>query len=308
VPDDVTVAVVVKDRRALMARCLDSLFAQVGAAPQIVVVDNESTDGTYDDLVGHADAGRIRLLREPGSLGHIRNVAAAAAATPIVAFTDSDCECAPDWLDQLTSPFLDANVVVVQGRTIPAEPDLDPFPVTQRIEHFSGRFEACNIAYRRDALLAAGGFDAAIGQYGEDTAAGWRVRDRGGLAKFAETAVVRHAVTYPGRRALLHRARSYAAWPALVSEHPQIRDELLWQRLFLRRRSAAFDAAVLGAGLAVASRRWGPLALAAPYVAMRRPKQATRAAVTDAVTAAGFDAAVFAALVAGSIRARTLVL
>jgi GT2 family glycosyltransferase len=306
--DDVTVAVVVKDRRALMARCLESLFSQEGVRPRIVVVDNCSTDGTYDDLLRHADAGRIQLLRDAGGLGRIRNVALAAASTTVVAFTDSDCECHASWLRELIAPFEDATVDVVQGRTVPAGPDTDPFPHTQRIEKFSGRFEACNIAYRRASLADADGFDESVGQFGEDTAAGWRVCDRGGRAVFVDAAVVEHAVTYPGRRALLRRARGYAAWPALVGHHPAIRRDLLWHRLFLRPTSAAFDAASLGVLVALSTRRLRPLALALPYAVIRRPHDAGREAITDTLTAALFDAVVCTALVCGSIRARTLVL
>ena len=47
---------------------------------------------------------------------------------------------------------------------------------------------------------------------------------------------------------------------------PELRDELLFGRLFLSRRSAAFDAAVVGAAVALASRSRLPLVAAFPYL------------------------------------------
>lgn len=305
---DVTVAVVVKDRRALMADCLVALFHQQSPAGEIVVVDNASRDGTYEDLQEHAAAGRIRLFRAAGSLGRIRNVAVREAVCPLVAFTDSDCRPRSDWLRHLVEPFADDAVAVVQGRTVPAGSTRDPFPVTQHIERYSGRFEACNIAYRRDRLLAAGGFDADIGSFGEDAAAGWRVLDAGGRAAFAGDAVVEHVVTYPGTRWWLRRSWSYRAWPHLVCRHPGIRRELLWHRLFLQSRSAAFDAAAIGTALAAGRRRWWPMLLTVPYLAMSVPRESSRLAWSCTARATLIDAARCAALVAGSIEAGTVVL
>ena len=42
--------VVVKDRRDMMADCLDALAVQEGVDYDVVVIDNGSTDGTYEML------------------------------------------------------------------------------------------------------------------------------------------------------------------------------------------------------------------------------------------------------------------
>jgi hypothetical protein len=83
---------------------------------------------------------------------------------------------------------------------------------------------------------------------------------------------------------------------------PELRQTFFWQRLFLTQRSAAFDLALAGAVLAAATRRPWPLALAVPYARMARRRP--RAWPVDVAA----DAVGLASLLAGSARARSLVL
>ena len=244
----VTVCVVVKDRRELMRRCLDAVLAQ--QPDEVVVVDNGSRDGTWEMLQEAAAATPgLRLAQDEGSLGHIRNLAARTASSDVVAFTDSDCRPRPGWLEAGRAALVDG-VGVVQGRTLPERTPTARWSATQDITAFSQLFEACNVFYRRDALLAAGGFDEAVGFFGEDTAAGWAVERAGWQSAWAPEAVVEHVVTEPGLAWHLRRARGYSNWPALLRAFPEKRD-LLWHGWFLRRRSAEADAALLGLGAAL---------------------------------------------------------
>jgi glycosyltransferase involved in cell wall biosynthesis len=304
----VTACVVVKDRRELMMRCLDSLLAQRRPVDEIVVVDNGSTDGTLEALQARAaDNPAVTVAVDTGSLGRARNTAARLATGDIVAFTDSDCVADPDWVAAGIATFTDDHVGVVQGRTMPEQQPTVRWSATQDIASPSGLFEACNIFYRRRALLAAGGFDEEVGFFGEDTAAGWAVLRAGWRDGWAPDAVVRHVVTTPGLGWHLRRARGYANWPALVRRFPERRAQL-WHGVFLRQRSAEADAVLVGIVLAAALRRRWPLAAAAPFVLRHRPKRLNRRALADAAGSAAFDLAVSAALVRGSLRERTPVL
>src|SRR5687768_7427373 len=68
---------------------------------EVVVVDNNSTDGTAG-VVALFEDRRIRLIDEPRQgLSYARNAGLAAARAPIVAFTDDDVEVAPDWVETI---------------------------------------------------------------------------------------------------------------------------------------------------------------------------------------------------------------
>ncbi|MBV9291703.1 MAG: glycosyltransferase [Frankiales bacterium] len=304
----VSVCVVVKDRRELMLRCLDSIVTQFHAAAEIVVVDNGSTDGTFEAMAEAAGTvPNLRVVQDTGTLGRARNTAVRTATCDIVAFTDSDCTAEPDWLSAGLAPFADEEVGVVQGRTVPEHPPVARWSATQDIAEPSGLFEACNVFYRRRALISAGGFDEEVGFFGEDTAAGWSVLRAGWRDGWAPDAVVSHVVTTPGLGWHLRRARGYANWPSLLRRFPERRD-LLWHGLFLRRRSAETDLALAGAVTAILLRRPEPLAALLPFAWRHRPRGVNRRALADSAGAAAFDLAVSAALLHGSLRERTPVL
>ncbi|MGH3743880.1 MAG: glycosyltransferase family 2 protein [Mycobacteriales bacterium] len=303
----VSVCVVVKDRRALMLRCLDAVLAQRPAPDEVVVVDNGSSDGTLEAL--QEQAGRdphLVVVSDRGTLGAARNTAVRTARSELVAFTDSDCRPRAGWLAAATAAMTDG-IGVVQGRTVPETTPTVRWSATQDIGAPTGLFEACNVVYRREALLAAGGFAEAVGFFGEDTAAGWAVQRAGWRDAWAPQAVVEHVVTTPGFRWHLRRAGGYANWPALLAAFPEKRD-ILWHRLFLRRRSAEADAALLGTLAAALLRSPVPLVAAAPFAWRHRPHGRSRDAVLDAGSAAVFDLAISIALLRGSVAARTPVL
>lgn len=82
------------------------------------MVDNNSTDGSAAIIRKHP---RIKLLAEqkPGAYA-ARNRGVAAANGKIIAFTDSDCVPASDWLDEIASAMADPETRIVIGRHQPA--------------------------------------------------------------------------------------------------------------------------------------------------------------------------------------------
>jgi mycofactocin system glycosyltransferase len=114
---EVTVVIPVRDRHAELARCL----AGLEKTPRVIVVDDGSRDPEAVAKVA-AEAG-ASVLRRPvnGGPAAARNTGLAAAATPLVAFLDSDCVPRPGWLDALLPHFADPVVGAVAPRIVPHE-------------------------------------------------------------------------------------------------------------------------------------------------------------------------------------------
>ena len=307
----VTVAVVTRNQSALLAACLSAVDGQTFADAELLVVDNASTDDTSSCVEVHAQTSRlaVRLVRQEGPIGEARQRAVDEARGDLLAFTDTDCRPDAGWLAAAVAHFSDEAVDVVQGRTLPAGPT-HRWCATQHIERFTDLYETCNIVYRVDALRRAGGFDPDWGFLGEDTVAGWRVRRLGGIGRYEPNALVRHEVLPGGFRWHMRRASGYGTFNALVRRFPEMRRELLWNRYFLRRRTAEFDAFVTGVAIAGATRRWRGAALGAALAmpALRRHRPARAGGLLASVQMLAFDAIVCAALLRGSVRDRTLVL
>lgn len=87
---------------ATIAACLDSLLAQTGPpADEIIVVDS-SCDDTPDIVSRYPHVTLIHLdaKTDPGTA---RNLGIHTAVGDILAFIDSDCVAAPDWLEKIAS-------------------------------------------------------------------------------------------------------------------------------------------------------------------------------------------------------------
>jgi glycosyltransferase involved in cell wall biosynthesis len=117
------------NRAASLPQALGALLRQ-SADPtsyEVVVVDNNSTDGTANVVAQH-DRRRVRLVAESRQgLSYARNAGLQAARAPIVAFTDDDVEVAPDWVETiLTVMARHPEIEGVGGRVLPSWQDGRP--------------------------------------------------------------------------------------------------------------------------------------------------------------------------------------
>ncbi|HVL96600.1 MAG TPA: glycosyltransferase [Solirubrobacteraceae bacterium] len=302
---EVTVLVPVRDRRERMLRCLDALLAQDHPSYEIVVLDNESADGTGDACRAVAARSRVpvRVERVSGTLGRVRNAGARLARGRALAFTDSDCLPAPGWLTAgVRALDADPGCGVVCGRTIPEHPPQRPWAAYVAVPEFSWRFESCNVFFRADAFRDSAGFDEVVGDGWEDTAAGFDLLRRGWRAGWAPDALVRHDVTYPGFWWKVRREQRQRNLAGVVGRYPEIRRRLLFGRVFFDRRSAAFFGAAVG--LALGRRVPAARLLALPYVPFfLRPLRPLRIVQT-----AIYDASLHVALLRGALRYRRFLL
>jgi glycosyltransferase involved in cell wall biosynthesis len=118
-----SVVVSTYNRADRLPPALASLLCQTGdIAYEVIVVDNNSSDGTSDVIAGIAASdSRVRHVFEPRQgLSHGRNAGIARARASIVAFTDDDVRVAPDWVAQIRKTFDEhRDVGYVGGRVLP---------------------------------------------------------------------------------------------------------------------------------------------------------------------------------------------
>lgn len=179
---NVSVILPTYNRAALLRSAIGALLQQTAAADtyEIVVVDNNSTDGTAD-LLASIDDGRLRAIREPRQgLSFARNSGLAAARGAIVALTDDDVETPRDWIASIAAALAARpDVDAVGGRVLPAWPDDKPRWLTR--EHWAplalqdhgdadrvfdrstpvGLIGA-NVAFRRDVFERIGAFSPRV--------------------------------------------------------------------------------------------------------------------------------------------------
>jgi glycosyltransferase involved in cell wall biosynthesis len=121
-----SVIVPTRNRSSELATCLASLAQQTLAADafEVIVVDNASEDATMEvvtQAVGAFPTHTIRYLFEevPGLLSG-RHRGAMAASGEILVFIDDDIQAAQDWLAAIVNSYVDRDVRLVGGRSLPA--------------------------------------------------------------------------------------------------------------------------------------------------------------------------------------------
>jgi glycosyltransferase involved in cell wall biosynthesis len=308
----ISVIVPVYNAESTVRKTIAALAAQaVEDSYEVIFVDGGSTDGTRE-LLAAAAGDSLTLLhnpeREPASA---RNIGARSAHGPVLAFTDSDCEPTPGWLQAGRSALVDADIV--QGKVLPVTHH-GPFDRTLGVVAEDGLYETANLFVRRETFDRVGGFIAIPGlpvAFGEDTSFVWRARRLGARTVFADDALVHHAVVARGIRAYVHELGRRAYFPQLVAHVPELRRTFLHHRLFLTPATLRFDVALAGLTVAVAGRRPAAMLATLPYASDVFAQAAKHPRRYRARLVAGFiagDAFSFGVLALGSIRARRLVI
>jgi GT2 family glycosyltransferase len=199
---------------------LRSLSLQSFQDYEVVLVDDCSQDGT----TRIAQSYPHRLLQMPKNRGpaHCRNEGARSAVGEVLAFTDSDCEVALNWLEHMNHHFRKEDTDAIMGRLVLKSSTFlgDSisalgFPAGGSIgfeniwkvdkEGFTDSLSSCNCAVRASLFQKIGGFDESFPYAGgEDSLFAYHLRKAGSRIRFCPD-----VVAYHGARNTL---RSFLRW------------------------------------------------------------------------------------------------
>ncbi len=196
-----SVVVITRDRRPELMETLARLLA-LPERPPVVLVDNDSSDGTADAVEQRYPT--VDVVRLPHNLGAAgRTVGVRRARTPYVAFSDDDSwwargalEPAADILDR--APRL---AVLAARVLVGPEERLDPVCLAMRnspLGDVAGvgprvlGFIACGAVVRRSAYLEVGGFHPRYGVGGEEMLLAVDLAERGWECAYVDDVVAHH--------------------------------------------------------------------------------------------------------------------
>jgi O-antigen biosynthesis protein len=194
-----TVIVCTFNGSATIRECLEGLRRLAYPNYDVVVVNDGSSDSTADIVMEYC----VNLVTTPNQgLSHARNIGLAAATGEFVAYIDDDAFPEPNWLNYLAASFLASRHAAIGGPNV--EPPGSGF-VASCVAHSPGgpthvlitdelaeHIPGCNMAFRRKALEAIGGFDPVFRTAGDDVDVCWRIQERGWTLGFCPAAMVWH--------------------------------------------------------------------------------------------------------------------
>jgi glycosyltransferase involved in cell wall biosynthesis len=168
-PADISVIIPAYNAERTIRACLDALLRQTRPPFEIIVVDS-SQDATARIIPQEYPQVRLVHLPQQTYPGPARNLGVRLACRPIIAFTDADCAVEPGWLEGIAQRHHqgwravggsirvgDPGSAIAWAGHMMEFREFLPTGAPRRVAHIP----SCNIAYRREDLLATGGFPEA---------------------------------------------------------------------------------------------------------------------------------------------------
>lgn len=219
----VSVVVPFRDAAGTLPRLFAALDAQrlPADAFEVILVDDASKDEgpALASAWTARSPRRRRLVRGTGAgPASARNAGIALARGDWIAFTDGDVVPDERWLEALVAARDTAGAI--EGSVLPEGNGVRGnahYVANER----GGIYITANMAYRRDVLERAGGFDERFrAPFLEDSDLAFRVLDMGVDIPFVPAVLVRHPVVAVGPLAALRGARKLRWLPLLARKHP----------------------------------------------------------------------------------------
>ena len=176
----VSIIVIVRNESLHIKKCLDAILSQSYKNFELILIENNSTDGTLEIIESYKDE-RIKLFcsNKDSGYGNLRNYAIKKTTGKYIFFTDGDCTPHYDWINQGLKIFQNEDCVGVEGRTF-YESESSVTVSSHYIQRIKPKgYLTCNVAYNKESLLQVGCFDSNFKHIYEDRDLGMRIKKIG---------------------------------------------------------------------------------------------------------------------------------
>ena len=189
-----TVLITTKDRKEDLRTALRSCMKQT-ADPEVIVVDDGSTDGTAKMV--KEEFPSVRLLRKEKSGGYItaRNLGTEMASGDIVFSIDDDAAFStPHVVEQTLSDFTRSEIgaVAIPYVDVQASTETNQQPPDTNSVYCAFSFRGTAYAVRRQTFLDLGGYREHFVHQGEEMDLCIRMLDAGSVVRLGTADVINH--------------------------------------------------------------------------------------------------------------------
>jgi glycosyltransferase involved in cell wall biosynthesis len=214
------VVIPTRNRATLLAQCLHALAHNTMASEVEVIVIDDGSDVPLDHHVAPSRLN-VTFVRLNGvGPAAARNAGIAQAHAPVVFFTDDDTLPSENWIEAALA-YLDKHPACVGVSGPVRSRPWDPLTEHSIVTKAHGHHWTCNIAYRRDTLVALCGFRDSVFRFAhaEDWDLGLRALAYGQIG-FEEHMNVIHTPRAMPLKAVYRQARLVRDDLILFALHP----------------------------------------------------------------------------------------
>ena len=218
---DPTVSLVISvwNRRDDLRENLSAIRNQTVRPDQVVVVDNDSDDGTPEMV--HEEFPEVHLIRMPNSkygACETFNIGFSSATGDYVGILDDDVVLPPDFIEKMLSEFASEpeTTVLLSPKVIEPEmpEDYKNSPALNTPRYMS-TFRGCGSMAKNHALRAAGYYDPRFFIFGNERDLTTRLLNLGYRVKMVPSIEVFHKAPFGmrhGKRSLYYHVRNFWLW------------------------------------------------------------------------------------------------
>ena len=190
---EITVVVVANNEERYIDKSIHSILEQDFKNFEVIVVDDHSTDQTFDKIISINDQ-RLIIIRNETQLGPVesRNRGIRQSKGDYIFFTDGDCYPNNNWLSEGIKTFKLYKCVGVEGKIVM---NAESRELSDKIvKNLSGdEYMTGNVAYRKNILNKIGSFNYEFTDYYEDREIALRMLVYGKIV-FNKNMIVQHQI------------------------------------------------------------------------------------------------------------------